>query len=124
FHLHRHLKCFLGRRGRRASRQPQAASPYAICGPKSTAVQHSPWGALGCRSVGGEARAGRPGVEALKLLLQAVSLAAPGRGFARLGPRSLPPFALTEPGREPADQQSESKGAEQEQEQRGLDGQA
>ena len=57
---------------------PKRAPPYAICGPKSIAVQHFPWGALGSRSVGGEAHAIWPGVEALQLLFQAVSLAAPG----------------------------------------------
>ena len=44
----------------------------------------------------------RAGVEAFKLLLQAVGLAAPGRGLAGFDPRGFPPLALVEPGREPA----------------------
>ena len=67
------------------------------------------------------ARRGRSDADPrLQLLFEPVGLAAQLARLARPFPRAPPPFALAEPGGDAADDEAESKRAEQEQEQRRL----
>ena len=59
----------------------------------------------------GQAGAVGGGVEALKLLLQPVGLAAPVTRLAGFLPRQLPPFSLAGPGGNAAHDETEREGA-------------
>src|SRR5215467_303605 len=62
------------------------------------------------RSIGGEARPVRHGRHAFKLSFEAIGLTAQFVLLTGPLPRGFAPFALAEPGRDPADNKTESEG--------------